>query len=245
MHTTPLHLLFAALSFLLAGSAKGIAGMGLPTVAMGLLGLQMPPPEAATLIVFPSLATNVWQYVAGPHRVGLLRRMWPMLIAICVATWAAAGVMVNGAERQVTLALGGALLAYGLLGLARLRIAVRPRDEAWLSPVIGTATGLATGATGVFVLPAVPYLQALGLEKDELVQALGLSFTISTLSLAAGLATRGAWHVAAAGESLACIVPAFAGMTLGRMLRRRIDQATFRRVFFLVLLALGLGIMAH
>lgn len=245
MHTTPAALLFVALSFLLAGSAKGVAGMGLPTVAMGLLGLQMPPAEAASLIVFPSLATNVWQYVAGPHRVALLRRIWPMLIAIGVATWAAAGLMVKGAEREVTLALGGALLAYGVFGLARLRITVRPRDEKWLSPVIGTATGIVTGAAGVFVLPAVPYLQALDLEKDELVQALGLSFTISTLSLAAGLAAHGVLHVTAAGESLACIMPAFAGMTVGQKLRNRIDQATFRRVFFMALLVLGLGIMAR
>jgi hypothetical protein len=29
--------------------------------------------------------------------------------------------------------------------------------------VVGLATGLVTAATGVFVIPAVPYLQALGL----------------------------------------------------------------------------------
>ena len=37
------------------------------------------------------------------------------------------------------------------------------------------------------MIPAVPYLQALGLSRDQLVQALGLSFTVSTLALAAGL----------------------------------------------------------
>jgi uncharacterized protein len=33
---------------------------------------------------------------------------------------------------------------------------------------------------GVFVIPAVPYLQVIGFDKEELVQALGLSFTVST-----------------------------------------------------------------
>jgi len=41
-------------------------------------------------------------------------------------------------------------------------------------PLIGLATGLVTGSTGVFVIPAVPYLQALDLDKEDLVQALGL-----------------------------------------------------------------------
>ncbi|HET8997127.1 MAG TPA: sulfite exporter TauE/SafE family protein [Acetobacteraceae bacterium] len=245
MHSLSAPLLFAAFSFLLAGSAKGVAGMGLPTVAMGLLGLQMPPAEAASLIVFPSLATNLWQYLGGPHRLGLLRRLWPMLLAICAATWAGAGLLVNGVARDATLALGGALLAYGLFGLARLRLAVRPNHERWLSPAAGLATGVITGATGVFVLPAVPYLQALDLKKDVLVQALGLSFTVSTLSLAAGLATRGALQVTAAGESLACILPALAGMALGQRLRNRIAQASFRRVFFLALLALGAALVAR
>ena len=56
-------------------------------------------------------------------------------------------------------------------------------------------TGIITAATGVFVIPAVPYLQAIGLEKDQLVQALGLSFTVSTLALAANIARAGALNV--------------------------------------------------
>lgn len=38
----------------------------------------------------------------------------------------------------------------------------------------GVLIRVITSNTGVFVMPAVPYLQALGLSKDELVQALGL-----------------------------------------------------------------------
>ena len=50
---------------------KGAIGLGLPTVAMGLLGSVMPPAEAAALLLVPSLVTNVWQLLAGP-RFGLL-----------------------------------------------------------------------------------------------------------------------------------------------------------------------------
>jgi len=245
MHMLAAPWIFAALSFLLAGSVKGIAGMGLPTVAMGLLGLQLPAPEAAALVVFPSLVTNAAQYLSGAGRISLLRRMWPMLAAICVATWAASGLMVLGGMRQATAALGATLCAYGVFGLTSARIVIRPGREAWLSPVIGAATGIVTGATGVFVIPAVPYLQALGLQKDTLVQALGLSFSVSTLSLAAGLASYGALHVTAAGASLACVVPACAGMVLGRKLRAGITQATFRLVFFLALIALGAALIVR
>jgi uncharacterized membrane protein YfcA len=225
--------------FVIAGTVKGLAGMGLPTVAMGLLGLLMPPAEAAALLIAPSLVTNLWQFAAGPSPAALLRRSWPMLLAILLATWASAGLIAGAAAGRATLALGAALMLYAALGLAKWRLAVAPRAEPWLAPLVGAATGVVTGATGVFVIPAVPYLQALGLEKDELVQALGLSFTVSTVALALGLAGSDAFHLAAGGASLLCILPALLGMAAGQRLRARIDGAAFRRLFFVALLILG------
>jgi len=49
-----------------------------------------------------------------------------------------------------------------------------------LSPTVGILTGLLTGVIGSFVMPLVPYLQALDLDKDAFVQAMGLAFTVST-----------------------------------------------------------------
>lgn len=76
-------------------------------------------------------------------------------------------------------------------------------------------------------------------ERDDLVQALGLSFTVSTFALAAGLALHGALPAAAAGASLLAVLPALAGMAIGAWLRRRAPAETFRRAFFVGLLALG------
>ena len=103
----------------------------------------------------------------------------------------------------------------------------------------GAATGMITGATGVFVISAVPYLQALGLEKAHLVQALGLSFTASTVALAAGLASHGALHFTASGISVLCLAPALVGMLLGQWIRVKVDPGTFRLLFFVGLLLLG------
>ncbi|MBC9180142.1 TSUP family transporter, partial [Pseudoroseomonas ludipueritiae] len=139
-----------------------------------------------------------------------------------------------------TAGLGAALLAYAAFGLLPLRLpAVAPRAEPWAGPLIGLLTGLVTAATGVFVLPAVPYLQALGLERDRLVQALGLSFTVSTLALAAGLATGGGFGGGTLSGSMLALLPALAGMALGGWLRGRVAASTFRRCFFGGLLLLG------
>ncbi|HUB11112.1 MAG TPA: sulfite exporter TauE/SafE family protein [Acetobacteraceae bacterium] len=237
------HVLAVALTFVLAGLVKGVTGMGLPTVAMGLLGLLMAPAEAAAFLVIPSLVTNVWQFLAGRHRLVLLRRTWSMLLTIGLATWAGAGLITGAGAARAAIWLGAALVTYAAVSLARVRLSVSNQHEAWLSPAIGATTGVVTGATGVFVVPAVPYLQALGFDRDDLVQVLGLSFTTSTIALAAGLATRGAFQMNAAAVSVLCTLPALAGMGIGQMIRRRIDPATFRRIFLIGLLLLGADLM--
>ncbi len=68
-----------AVAYLLAGFVKGVIGLGLPTVAIGLLGLLMTPAQAAAILVVPSLVTNIWQCTAGGDVLALVRRMWPLL----------------------------------------------------------------------------------------------------------------------------------------------------------------------
>jgi uncharacterized protein len=226
-------------TFLLAGLVKGVIGMGLPTVAMGLLALVLPPAEAAAILVVPSLVTNVWQLLAGPRFAALARRLWPMMLGVVVGTIGGAGVLAGNDAGLAKTGLGVALVVYVLVGLAGVHLVVGPRHELWLGPLVGAATGLVTGATGVFVIPAVPYLQAIGLEKDDLIQALGLSFTVSTMALALGLLRMDAWQANALWISLLALLPALAGMQAGQWLRQRIAAATFRRVFFAGLLLLG------
>jgi uncharacterized membrane protein YfcA len=233
------HLLAVSGTFLLAGLVKGVVGLGLPTVAVGLLGLVMTPMEAASLLIVPSVVTNVWQLAAGPGFGSLLRRLWPMLIGISLGTLTGGAILPRGLTGYATTALGAALVLYAVIGLSAVRVAIPRHMEAWLSPVVGAATGLVTSATGVFVMPAVPYLQGLGLGKEDLVQALGLAFTVATFSLAASLAFDGAFKPAVAATSFYALVPALVGMFFGQWIRSRIRPEVFRKIFFVGLLALG------
>ncbi|MGF6174569.1 sulfite exporter TauE/SafE family protein [Ensifer sp. 4252] len=228
-----------ATAFLLAGVVKGVTGMGLPTVAMGALGALLSPITAANLLILPSLVTNVWQLLAGPAFRPLMRRLWPMMLAIGFGTILGTSLLAGGDTVLSTAMLGGALVVYSGYTLIARPFAVPTRAEPWLSAPIGVITGVVTGSTGVFVMPAVPYLQALGLEKEDLIQALGLSFTVSTITLAAGLLWRGALEVDNLLLSAVAILPALAGMWAGQVIRRLVSPATFRRWFLIGLMLLG------
>jgi len=231
-------LLFA--TFLGAGVVKGVSGMGLPTVAMGVLGATMSPVTAAAILIIPSFVTNVWQMLAGRGTLRLMRRLWAMMFCIVIGTFLGTRLLVVVDPVWSGRALGVALIAYAAYALFLPTLPVPQRHESWLSPVIGMVTGLLTGVTGIFTLPAVPYVQSLGLQKDELVQALGLSFTVSTIALAGGLFAHGAFRLDQLGLSLLAVIPALVGMWLGSIVRQKISAKTFRRCFLLFLVILGL-----
>lgn len=231
--------------FLVAGFVKGVVGLGLPTVSMGLLAVVLSPLEAAALLVLPSFLTNVWQALAGPALGALVRRLWPLLLGVCLGTWAGAGLMSQDHARLGTALLGAALAIYALSGIAAWRWSVAPRHQGRLAPLAGGLTGVITAATGVFVIPAVPFLQAIGLDKEELVQALGLSFTVSTLALAVTLLAAGALGATLAAPALWASLAAFAGMGAGQAVRSRLSPERFRRWFFLGLLLLAAYLLAR
>jgi uncharacterized membrane protein YfcA len=229
--------------FLAAGLVKGVVGMGLPVVAMALLGLMMPPVEAASLMVVPTIVTNIWQLYAGPRFGAVARRFATMMVAICAGMPLGIGLLTGGAH--ATVALGAVLVAYGAIGLIAPHFAIPNRAERWCSPLVGLVTGAVTGATGVGAIPLAPYLSSLDLDKEEMIQALGLAFTVSMLALAVGLALEARFHAAVAGGSLLALLPALAGMALGQRMRERMSPAVFRRWFFAGLLALGLYMVAR
>lgn len=232
-------MLMVLATFIIAGIVKGVTGMGLPTVAMGVLGLFMPPVLAAGLLILPSFVTNIWQLLAGPDFRAIVARLWPMMIAIAAGTLIGIRLMTAGTGIWTTSALGLCLAAYAAYSLFAKPLSVPARLESSLSPAIGLTTGLLTGGTGIFVVPAVPYIQSLGFNRDDLVQALGLSFTVSTIALAAGLASQDAFRVEHLSLSALAVLPALLGMWLGQKIRNIVSPATFRRWFLICLLLLG------
>jgi uncharacterized membrane protein YfcA len=232
-------LLAVAAIFTLAGLVKGVIGMGLPTVAIGLLGLMMPPAQAAAMLIVPSLISNIWQAVVGGSFRELIARLWPLFAGIAIGSALGALCLAHSGGSAATLWLGIALAAYALLGLFKLEFKVPPAREGIIGFVSGIATGAITVATGVFAIPMVPYIQGLGLDRHRMVQALGLSFTVCTVTLAAALRHAGEIRADLLWPSLVGLIAVLVGMRLGQLLRGHIRPEIFRLCFFVGLLMLG------
>jgi uncharacterized protein len=235
-------LLFIAAVFLLAGFVKGVVGLGLPAVSMGLLATTMAPSQALAIVIVPAVITNIWQTFVGRHLPDIVRRLWPLLTGTALGIWLNAGSLTGPYAHYLPIALGIILVIYAILGLSRIAFKVARRNEKWVGGIVGLTTGLISAATGVQVIPSMPFLQAIGMEKDELVQALGVFFTVATLSLTINLTTSGLLTAATALPGLIGLACSFAGMFIGQALRTRMPADAFRRYFLIAMIFLGLYI---
>jgi hypothetical protein len=232
-------LYFITAVFLLAGFVKGVVGLGLPTVSMGLLAVTMAPSQALAIVIVPAVVTNIWQTFVGPYLRDIMRRLWPLLAGTVIGIFLNRGSLTGPYAHYIPIALGIILVLYAILGLSQFKLSVEPRREKWVGGVVGLITGVISAATGVQVIPSMPYLQAIGMEKDELVQALGVFFTAATLALSVNLTASGLLSAATAlpgGIAMAC---SFAGMFIGQAVRTRLPAEAFRRWFLYAMILLG------
>ena len=231
------------LTFLLAGGVKGVVGLGLPTVSVALLSAAFGIEAALPLLVIPSFVTNVWQGAVGGHAMVLFRRFGVALALIPAATWVGYHYVFAEAPQAMDRTLGIALLVYAGLGLRAVRLPVPARAEPVSTPLVGVVNGLITGVTGTFVIPIVMYLEALGMDRDAMVQMMGITFAVSTAALAGVLVLHGAYRLETSLVSAVAVVPAIAGMIAGARLRTRLAPATFRRWLLVGLGAIGLKLL--
>jgi len=233
-------LFFIAAALLLAGFVKGVVGLGLPTVSIGLLAVTMQPSRAIAIVIVPAIVTNIWQTFAGPHLRDIIRRLWPLMAGTVIGIWLNAGMLSGPYARYGGVVLGVLLVIYAIVGLSKFSFSLARSNEKWIGGIVGLVTGAVSAATGVQVVPSMPFMQAIGMEKDELVQALGVFFTVATLALAFTLTSAGLLSASTALPGAVAMASAFAGMFVGQVGRSRMQPEAFRRWFLIAMILLGL-----
>ncbi len=153
--------IFGAL--LLSGMLKGATGVGLQTVGLALLTVITNLPNAISLMLLPSLVTNIWQASVGKEIRTILIRLWPLFLTATMTAWIGAKALKSVDLTFLSALLGVILITYAAFNLSGIRFEVKTKHEWWIAPLIGSANGILSGMTGIFVVPGVFYFQAIGL----------------------------------------------------------------------------------
>ena len=162
------------------------------------------------------------------------------MLGTAFGIWLNGDMLTGPYARYGIIILGVLLMIYAAIGLGKVGFRVARSNEKWIGGIVGVITGVISAATGVQVIPSMPFMQAIGMEKDELVQALGVYFTVATLALAFNLTSAGLFSAATALPGTIAMAAAFAGMFIGQAVRTRMQPDTFRRWFLIAMIFLGI-----
>lgn len=226
--------------FFLAGSVKGVIGLGLPIVVLACLSTTLGLKEAMGLIIVPGIVANIWQALAGGAFLPIVRRLWTLLLASIAGIWAGTQILTVADSVILTGILGTLLFVYSAISLMRPRIPPPGKREWIFSPLMGAAGGLTFGMTGSYMVPGVLYIEALDMPRDQFVQALGIVFCLIMIVLGLFMSRYQILPPETALMSAGAIVPTSLGVILGQRLRRRLTDRVFRKVFFVALSLVGL-----
>ncbi|KZN57261.1 hypothetical protein N474_08660 [Pseudoalteromonas luteoviolacea CPMOR-2] len=222
-----------------AGLIKGVVGLGLPPIVLGLLTAIIGIHPAMALVALPAFITNIVQAISGQywHTLWLTQRLFFFFATISVALGCLLTQFVD--QTHMSLLLGVLLVCYGSLGIMQFKPRISAPWQPRAGVLLGVCNGVFTGLTGSSAVPGVFYLQAIGLPKEKLIQAMGILFTCSSLGLSIGLIWQGILTPSTSALSVAALLPATLCMFVGAKLRKRISVAVFQRIFYSALTLLG------
>ncbi|CAN5923309.1 sulfite exporter TauE/SafE family protein [soil metagenome] len=232
-------IIFGLAVFMLAGTVKGLVGLGLPTIVIALTTLVLPLTESIAMIALPTIFTNLWQAAVDGNFRKILRRHWPLIVPLAVTLYVTMWLVGQKGPNWAFMVLALVLIVYSGLGLLRIRLHIHADLERPLAPLVGIVSGFVAGVVGVPIIPLMPYLQGLDVKPSELVQTLGVVLCATSLTLTSSLLFFGLLDGPRAVVSAAAVVPALAGMWVGQQIRRRLSVEQFRLAVFWALLLTG------
>lgn len=235
--------LYAAIVFFIAGTIKGTVGVGLPTAAVGMLSQFTEPRTAIALVVFPLLATNLWQVITSGNIIETASKYKYLIVSMVIFMGAATFVQAAVPTDTLMISLGLVVVLFAITSLISAPPKLSDRFDNIGQLASGISAGIIGGLTSIWGPPMVIYMLARRTEKNEFVRAMGLLLFMGGIPLAIGFWHNGLLTGSLAITSAGMVIPSLAGFTLGAQIRKRVDADKFRNIVLLVFLVMGLNLL--
>ncbi|MEM7196907.1 MAG: sulfite exporter TauE/SafE family protein [Pseudomonadota bacterium] len=233
-----------SIGLFMAGTVKGMIGVGLPIVALAILVYALPPIQAIATIIFPILITNSWQFCQSGGGWDIVKR-FRLLLVVFVTTLSITTQMIPQTDPQVILQI----IAFVVILYCAVETILKPKTvpslfwEKVFSVIAGLVAGTTGGLTTSWAPPLSMFLLSLRLEREEWIRTVSLIWFVGAIPL-----TLSYWHVGiinaqTAPLSLYACVPGLVGIFVGERIRKHINAAIFRKILLLVLFIAALNLL--
>lgn len=229
-------LLFASAVIFLAALTHGLTGFGSALVAMPLLVLVMDIRAATPLVALLTLTINAI-FLVGLRRALVAHRIMGLMAGAVLGVPPGILFLRYGSPRLLEMALGAVLILYALLVLTgKTARAIGGSGEL----LLGVLSGFLGGAVNVAGPPAVVFTASQPWTKEEVHVTLQFYFILTGAMIASGHALSGLTTGQTVRSYLLLLPALVTGCAAGYALHRRVSQALYRRLVYVLLLALGI-----
>lgn len=240
---TPELIVISVVVFLVAGTVKGIAGIGLPSASLSLLVQFTDPRIAIALLLGPLLFSNIWQVYRGGRVWQSCRHLLPFAATCCVFTWLAARQVANIPAEPLIFILGSSIVLFAALNFLKPLPPILPRWDRPIQVMAGALAGVLGGLTAIWGPPMIMYLLAKRLSNDDFVRFTGFLFLVGSIPLLLGYWEAGLINFDLSIASLLMVAPTLIGFSLGERLRHRFDRQQFRLFVLILFAVMGLNLI--
>lgn len=225
---------------LLAGSTvKGVAGIGLPLVAVPLLTVLVNLKTAVTMTTVPIIGSNFVQSIQGGRFPHLVKRFWTLLVPLFVAIIVGTRLLVVLPERVLDLIIGTAVISIPLFLHFSPHIRVTRAHERWANPLIGIASGLLGGVSTFYGPPIMLYVFGMRLPKDEFIPTISLMYTVAGVGMLFGIYANAVATLPEIGVAFLMLIPTAIGMWIGRFIHVQLSERRFQQLIVAIYIITG------
>ena len=170
-------------TYLFASSVKGVTGLGFSTVCLPFLALTVGLKAALPLLIIPSLLSNIIIMKEVGSFQATLYRFRPMLLATSLGVIFGLTLLSVIDGNLAGAVLGLILILWCMFSYIAPDFKLPEPKERQFGILSGLSTGFINGLTGSQVMPCVPYLMALKLDRNVFIQATNTSVSYTHLTL--------------------------------------------------------------
>ena len=229
--------------FFLGGLVKGTIGVGLPTVTLTLLSFFFDIKDSISFILIPVILTNLVQMLDGKELKSIFQQTKFFLVTSVV--FVIPGFLVLRAinSNTILLILASLLVLNSCLVLFNKIITIKKHTSFQTQFWIGALTGITTGVTSIYTMPFIFLIQSLKFNKDKLIQLMGLSFFLYSLTQFTLFYSFSMINEKVLLFSSVACVPIIFGVISGKYLRKVLSEQAFKLLFNYMLLISGIVII--
>ena len=230
-------------AFVAAGFVKGVAGVGLPMTAMGILTFFIDPRTAFALVFVSIILTNLFQLYRAGDVLAAATRYLPFIICMCIGIPTVLTLTSDAPDRVLLLSLGFVVLAFVILNLSIEVPELPARHDRTAQIAFGSAAGVLGGLTSLWLPAIVIFLTAKRTQKEEFIRATALLLLIGSVPLCVVYIREGFLTGPLAMMSAGLLVPTMLGLLIGERFRNRLSEKAFRNATLILFFLVGLNLL--